>query len=264
MDLDVLFLGTALLCLGIGAWSASHLSNAGAADVQDLALSDGRPLWQYLATLVDGLKLAREIVGQSVYDGVRGEELTPGADARTDDQLARYVRETAETLYHPVGTCRMGSDERAVVDPQLRVRGIDGLQDVNSDLQITNPQLRVEIKRDRASALGITPQQIEDTLYSAYGSRQVSTIYTPTNQYFVIMEMAPEFQQNPEALSLLYLVTMVLTEVLANASTAVNTSHPSFASSVSAVLRIVLLSSMTRILRPCKSLLGFTALLPDT
>jgi multidrug efflux pump subunit AcrB len=76
---------------------------------------------------------------------------------------------------------------------------------VNSDLQISNPQLRVEIKRDRASTLGITPQQIEDTLYSAYGSRQVSTIYTPTNQYFVIMEMAPEFQMNPEALSLLYL-----------------------------------------------------------
>jgi hydrophobe/amphiphile efflux-1 (HAE1) family protein len=88
---------------------------------------------------------------------------------------------------------------------EAKMRGLDGLQDVNSDLQISNPQLRVEIKRDRASALGITPQQVEDTLYSAYGSRQVSTIYTPTNQYFVIMEMAPEFQQNPEALSLLYL-----------------------------------------------------------
>jgi HAE1 family hydrophobic/amphiphilic exporter-1 len=88
---------------------------------------------------------------------------------------------------------------------EVKMRGLDGLQDVNSDLQISNPQLRVEIKRDRASALGITPQQVEDTLYSAYGSRQVSTIYTPTNQYFVIMEMAPEFQQNPEALSLLYL-----------------------------------------------------------
>jgi HAE1 family hydrophobic/amphiphilic exporter-1 len=88
---------------------------------------------------------------------------------------------------------------------EVKMRGLDGLQDVNSDLQISNPQLRVEIKRDRASALGITPQQVEDTLYSAYGSRQVSTIYTPTNQYFVIMEMAPEFQMNPEALSLLYL-----------------------------------------------------------
>jgi HAE1 family hydrophobic/amphiphilic exporter-1 len=76
-----------------------------------------------------------------------------------------------------------------------RVREIPGLIDVNSDLQISSPQLRVEIKRDRAATLGITPQQIEDTLYSAFGSRQVSTIYTPTNQYFVIIELAPEFQQ---------------------------------------------------------------------
>ena len=88
---------------------------------------------------------------------------------------------------------------------ETKLRGLDGLQDVNSDLQISNPQLRVAIKRDRASALGITPQQIEEALYSAYGSRQVSTIYTPTNQYFVIMEMAPEFQKNSDALSLLYL-----------------------------------------------------------
>ena len=88
---------------------------------------------------------------------------------------------------------------------ETKMRELGGLQDVNSDLQISNPQLRVAIKRDRASALGITPQQIEEALYSAYGSRQVSTIYTPTNQYFVIMEMAPEFQKNSEALSLLYL-----------------------------------------------------------
>ncbi|MSU22557.1 MAG: efflux RND transporter permease subunit [Opitutus sp.] len=93
----------------------------------------------------------------------------------------------------------------AAQNMETKMRGLDGLQDVNSDLQISNPQLRVAIKRDRASALGITPQQIEEALYSAYGSRQVSTIYTPTNQYFVIMEMAPEFQKNPEALSLLYL-----------------------------------------------------------
>jgi hydrophobic/amphiphilic exporter-1 (mainly G- bacteria), HAE1 family len=88
---------------------------------------------------------------------------------------------------------------------ETKMRGITDLQDVNSDLQISNPQLRVAIKRDRAAALGISPQQIEEALYSAYGSRQVSTIYTPTNQYFVIMEMAPEFQKNSDALSLLYL-----------------------------------------------------------
>ncbi len=88
---------------------------------------------------------------------------------------------------------------------EAKMRTLTDLQDVNSDLQISNPQLRVDINRDRAAALGVTPQQIEDALYSAYGSRQVSTIYTPTNQYYVIMETAPEFQKNPEALSLIYL-----------------------------------------------------------
>jgi HAE1 family hydrophobic/amphiphilic exporter-1 len=88
---------------------------------------------------------------------------------------------------------------------EARMRGLPGLQDVNTDLQISNPQLSVDINRDRAAALGVTPQQIEDALYSAYGSRQVSTIYTPTNQYYVIMETAPEFQKNAEALSLIYI-----------------------------------------------------------
>ena len=88
---------------------------------------------------------------------------------------------------------------------EAKMHGLSDLQDVNSDLEISNPQLRVNIKRDRAATLGITPQQIEDALYSAYGSRQVSTIYTPTNQYFVIMEMAPGFQKTAEALSLIYL-----------------------------------------------------------
>ncbi len=90
---------------------------------------------------------------------------------------------------------------------ETKMRALTDLQDVNSDLQIANPQLRVNIKRDRAATLGVTPQQIEDALYSAYGSRQVSTIYTPTNQYYVIMEMAPGFQKNAEALSLIYLRT---------------------------------------------------------
>jgi HAE1 family hydrophobic/amphiphilic exporter-1 len=86
-------------------------------------------------------------------------------------------------------------------EPQLR--GLPGIVDVNSDLLITSPQVTVEI--DRAAALGLTPQQIEDTLYSAYGSRQVSTIYTPTNQYYVIMEVGREFQRTPESLSQLHL-----------------------------------------------------------
>ena len=62
----------------------------------------------------------------------------------------------------------------------------------------------VDIDRDRALALGVSAEQIQDALYSAYGTRQVSTIYTPANQYAVIVEVAPEFQRNPDALSKLY------------------------------------------------------------
>ena len=86
-----------------------------------------------------------------------------------------------------------------------KVRALPGLIDVTSDLLVTSPQVRVEIDRDKASTLGVTAQQIEDTLYSAFGSRQVSTIYTPTNQYFVILEVEPRYQRDPAALSLLYL-----------------------------------------------------------
>jgi hydrophobe/amphiphile efflux-1 (HAE1) family protein len=87
---------------------------------------------------------------------------------------------------------------------EKKFRALPQLVDVNSDLQITSPQLRVDINRDRAATLGVTPQQIEDSLYSAFGTRQVSTIYTPTNQYYVIMEVAPEFQRDAAALSTIY------------------------------------------------------------
>ncbi|HZP59773.1 MAG TPA: efflux RND transporter permease subunit [Opitutaceae bacterium] len=88
---------------------------------------------------------------------------------------------------------------------EAKFRTLPQLVDVNSDLQLSSPQLRVDIQRDRAAALGITPQQIEDALYSAFGTRQVSTIYTPTNEYYVIMELAPQFQYDPRSLSLIYL-----------------------------------------------------------
>ena len=85
-----------------------------------------------------------------------------------------------------------------------RLRSMRDFQDVNTDLQITNPTVKVEIDRDKASTLGVTAEQIEDALYSAYGSRQVSTIFTPSNDYWVILELAPQYQASPEALSLLY------------------------------------------------------------
>jgi hydrophobic/amphiphilic exporter-1 (mainly G- bacteria), HAE1 family len=86
-----------------------------------------------------------------------------------------------------------------------RLRKVPGLQDVTSDLQIKNPQVNVEIDRDKASALGVTAQQVEDALSSAYSSLQVSTIYTPNNEYQVIVELEPRYQQDPSALALLYI-----------------------------------------------------------
>ncbi len=87
---------------------------------------------------------------------------------------------------------------------EARMRGIQEIQDVTSDLQIANPQVNVQIDRDRAASLGVTAQQIESALYDAYGSRQVSTIYTPNNQYMVVMELRPEFQRDINALRMLY------------------------------------------------------------
>ncbi|HZQ71076.1 MAG TPA: efflux RND transporter permease subunit [Terriglobales bacterium] len=78
------------------------------------------------------------------------------------------------------------------------------LQDVTSDLQIKNPQVNVDIDRDKASALGITAGQIEDALNTAYSQRQVSTIYAPNNSYRVITETKDEFQRDPSLLTLLY------------------------------------------------------------
>jgi HAE1 family hydrophobic/amphiphilic exporter-1 len=94
---------------------------------------------------------------------------------------------------------------RVAQDFETKFRELPQLVDVNTDLLIASPQLRVDIQRDQAATLGITPEQIEDVLYNAFGTRQVSTIYTPTNQYYVIMEVAPEFQRDPASLSLLYL-----------------------------------------------------------
>ena len=85
-----------------------------------------------------------------------------------------------------------------------RLRAMRGLQDVTSDLQIKNPQVSVRIDRDKATALGLSAQQVEDALYTAYGARWVSTIYAPTNEYRVLMEVAPQYQWEASSLSMLY------------------------------------------------------------
>ena len=88
---------------------------------------------------------------------------------------------------------------------EQRLHEVPGLTDVTSDLQIKNPQVQVTIDRDRAAALGIDVNQIESALYNAYGARQVSTIYTPNDQYWVVMELLPQYQRDLSAMNLLHI-----------------------------------------------------------
>ena len=86
---------------------------------------------------------------------------------------------------------------------------LPGLRGVDTDLQLSTPQVQVQVDHDKAAVLGITAAQVQKTLSAAYGSSQVSTIYTPNNQFYVIQELKPEFQQDPTALSLLYVQSNV-------------------------------------------------------
>src|SRR5581483_11445403 len=83
---------------------------------------------------------------------------------------------------------------------EAALRGVPGLEDVNSDLQVSNPQLSVDLDREQIAALGLTVDQVQSALSSAYGSRQVSQIFAPNDEYQVIMQVAPQYQQDPAAL----------------------------------------------------------------
>jgi HAE1 family hydrophobic/amphiphilic exporter-1 len=88
---------------------------------------------------------------------------------------------------------------------ESKLEQLPGITDVATDLQIKNPQANVIVDRDKASSLGVTPQQIENALYTAYGQRQVSTIYTPNNEFWVILQVQDRFQSDPDVLSNLYI-----------------------------------------------------------
>jgi HAE1 family hydrophobic/amphiphilic exporter-1 len=96
---------------------------------------------------------------------------------------------------------------RQAIVMEEALKGLPQLQDVTSDLQLKNPEVRLQINRDKAASLGVSPRQVEVALQSAYGSRDVSTIFAPTNSYSVIMELSPEYRRDPSALSLLYVRT---------------------------------------------------------
>lgn len=90
-----------------------------------------------IAVMVKGIKLSREILKQPAFDHYRGKEVFPGKEVQTDEELEAFIRRKAESIYHPVGTCKMGQDEMAVVDPRLKVRGVSGLRVVDASIMPT-------------------------------------------------------------------------------------------------------------------------------
>jgi choline dehydrogenase len=90
--------------------------------------------------LIDGIRWMRKIVAAPEFASLAGVEITPGTEVSSDQNLAAYVRQNAETYFHPVGTCKMGTDELAVVDPQLRVRGVERLRVVDASVMPSIPR----------------------------------------------------------------------------------------------------------------------------
>lgn len=99
-------------------------------EIQPNYLSDE----EEMRILVEGLKISREIVKQPAFDAYRGDEHLPGEMVQTDDDLRKHVRQYVQTLYHPVGTCKMGIDSMAVVNPHLEVHGVKGLRVVDASI----------------------------------------------------------------------------------------------------------------------------------
>jgi hydrophobic/amphiphilic exporter-1 (mainly G- bacteria), HAE1 family len=112
-------------------------------------------------------------------------------------------------------------------DEMLRkISTVEGLRDVNSDLYIKNPQMTIEIDRERAANYGISVDQIRQELYDAFGTRQVATIYTPINDYQIILETKPEFQADTSGLSKIFVKTTAVTQAVAPGSGVTGNSTP--------------------------------------
>jgi HAE1 family hydrophobic/amphiphilic exporter-1 len=154
--------------------------------------------------------------------------LKPFKDRKPADQVVRELRPKlgnilgAKVFIQNIPSIRIGGQltkspyqyvmRSATIDElyqwaptiEQKLRSLPGLIDVTSDLQITRPEVTVQIEREKASALGVSAQTIEMALNNAYGARQVSTIYTATNQFWVILELAQRYQTDPTVLQMLY------------------------------------------------------------
>lgn len=127
-----------------GAVSLTRPQNIGSVSLRSLDPKDA-PMFRmnYLQSqsdvqkLVEGVKFIRQLFHSSAFDEFRGEEIAPGAKVQSDEALEAYIREACSTVWHPVGTCKMGTDTMAVVDSELRVHGFDGLRIVDASIMPT-------------------------------------------------------------------------------------------------------------------------------
>ncbi|HUK26764.1 MAG TPA: multidrug efflux RND transporter permease subunit [Terriglobales bacterium] len=133
--------------------------------------------------------------------------MQPVQDLTVEDRVSRtefqYSMEDTDSR-------ELGDWSQRVLD---KLRALPELRDVASDQQNNGLEVNLVIDRDSASRLGILPQAIDDTLYDAFGQRQVSTMFTQLNQYHVVLEVAPQFQQNPDALQNIYVKSSTGTQV---------------------------------------------------
>jgi choline dehydrogenase len=130
------------------------------------------------ATLVEGVKILREIYRQPAFRDLWDEEIVPGPSVKSDEEILDAARRGGGTVYHPVGTCRMGSDESAVVDPDLRVRGVAGLRVADASVMpvITSANTNAPTLMIAEKASSIILAQAKHHGQSAHGSRRSSDI----------------------------------------------------------------------------------------
>ena len=149
----------------------------------------------------------RRVKPQQVIERLRPKlGLVPGLRTYlSDPPLIRIGAQQSRTNYQfTLQSADLDELFRASTELERRMRVLPELSDVNTDLQNANPEVTLNMDRERAALLGVTADQIQRTLYDAYGSRQASTIYTPVDDYPVIIELLPEYQLDPQALGLLY------------------------------------------------------------
>ena len=162
-----------------------------------IALKDRNERKENSTAVIQRLRrTANTVTGMIVYfQNVQNINIT-GRISKSEFQYTMQSSDT-ETLYR--------------IAPEIRdkVAKIEGLRDVTTDLYIKNPQMTIEVDRERAAVYGITVDQIRQELFNAFGSRQVATIFTPSNDYQVILESLPEIQADPSGLSKIFLKTNV-------------------------------------------------------